>query len=418
MTPRRNCPGLRRHRCDHIHRHSPNPAFLSRRDFLKMFGASAGGLVLTACGLNKFTSTSSPALFPSDTPSPFQPATEIPFPSPTATPGTPAISPVPPHRKVAIAQADDYDGQVVFRQARTALDALGAIGDIVHLGDRVAIKVNLTGGTLTPPMRGIPRIESYFTHPSVVLALGKLLRDAGATHLYIVEATDTPDAFSDSGYEDIARELGAELVNLNSHIPYKDFYQAQLGNEGLVYESFTLNPILDNIDVFVSVPKLKCHWCCGVTLGMKNSIGLVPVRYYRNRPRDNERSAFHGGADTDEYKTRLPQVIMDLNRARPIDLVLIDGIQTVDGGEGPWHDVSVQQSRVLIAGKNAVAVDAVGTAVMGFDPVAEYPNSPFLHGRNHLNLAHDLGFGSNRLEEIQILGEKIEDVRCNFRPSV
>jgi uncharacterized protein (DUF362 family) len=251
-----------------------------------------------------------------------------------------------------------------------------------------------------------------------VLALGKLLRDAGAAHLYIVEAISTPDAFSDSGYESTARELGAQLVNLNSCEPYRDFYQAQLGDGGLVYESFTLNPILDNIDVFVSVPKLKCHWCCGVTLSMKNSIGLAPVRYYRNRPRDDDRSAFHGRANSDEYKTRLPQVIMDLNRARPIDLVLIDGIQTVDGGEGPWHDLSVQQSQVLIAGKNAVATDAVATAVMGFDPATEYPDSPFLHGWNHLNLAHALGFGSNRLDDIQTLGEKIEDVRCNFRPSM
>jgi uncharacterized protein (DUF362 family) len=412
MTMRRNCPNV------YHHRHSLKSQALSRRDFLKMIGASASGLFLTACGIHETAPTRTPTSFQPDTPMPSPTATETP-PYPTATPETPTISPTPPpSTKVAITQAVRYDSQYVLQQARAALDSLGGISDIVHSGDRVAIKVNLTGGTLTPPMRGVPRIESYFTHPAVVLALGKLLRDAGAAHLYIVEATDTLDAFSDSGYEDVARELGAELVNLNSCEPYLDFYQAELGNQGLAYESFTLNPILDNIDVFVSVPKLKCHWCCGVTLSMKNSIGLVSLRYYRNRSRDGNRSAFHGRANTDDYKLRLPQVIMDLNRARPIDLVLIDGIQTVDGGEGPWCDLSVQHSHVLIAGNNAVATDAVGTAVMGFDPATEHPYSPFLHGWNHLNIAHALGFGSNHLEDIQVLGEKIEDVRCNFRPSI
>ncbi len=410
----RNCPNVHHHRCYRIHRHSPNLQSLSRRDFLKMVGASVTGLLLTACGVDEpppiTRPTQYPTAFPTEIGTPLYPTATLLAP-PMSTSALPSVA-------VAISRAISYERQHVFQQVQAALDFLGGIGDIVHSGDRVAIKVNLTGGTLTPPMRGVPRIESYFTHPAIVLALGKLLRDAGAAHLYIVEAIDTPDAFSDSGYESVARELGAQLVNLNSCKPYKDFYQARLGDEGLLYESFTLNPVLDNIDVFVSVPKLKCHWHCGVTLSMKNSIGLVPLQYYRNRPGDDDRSAFHGRVNTDDYKTRLPQVIMDLNRARPIDLALIDGIQTVDGGEGPWHDLSVQQAHVLIAGKNAVATDAVAAAVMGFDPAAEYPNSPFPRGWNHLNLARVLGFGSNRLEEIRVLGEKIEDVRCNFRPSV
>lgn len=395
-----------------IHRHSQNFQSLSRRDLLKMAEASVTGLLLTACGIDEPTPISVPTQYPTLSPT----GTGTP-PHPTAALASPTATSAPAYAAVAICRAVSYERLHVLQKVQAALDFLDGIGDIIHSGDRVAIKVNLTGGTDTPPMRGVSRVESYFTHPEIVLALGKLLRDAGAAHLYIVEAIDTPDTFSDSGYESVARELGAQLVNLNSCKPYKDFYQAQLGDKGLVYEAFTLNPILDNIDVFVSVPKLKCHCNCGVTLSMKNSIGLAPLRYYRNKPRDGERSAFHGRANTDDYKTRLPQVIMDLNRARPIDLVLIDGIQTIDGGEGPWLNVSVQQSHVLIAGKNAVATDAVATAVMGFNPATEYPNSPFLHGWNHLNLARTLGLGSNRLEEIQVVGEKIEDIRCNFRPS-
>lgn len=416
---RGNFPQGYRRRPDRIEQPSPQLRLLSRRDFLKMMGASAAGLFLTSCGL-KESGLAGASPFPSDTSLP-PPAATGTLPHRTATLETPSLtstSAVSPRAEVAITRAASYESGAVLRQVQAVLDLLRETGDIVHSGDRVAIKVNLTGGTLTPPMQDVPRIESYFTHPAVVLALGKLMRDAGAAQLYIVEAIDTADAFSASGYESAARELGAQLVNLNSCEPYNDFYQAQLGGEGMTYQSFIFNPVLDNIDVFVSVPKLKCHWCCGVTLSMKNSIGLVPLHYYRNRPRDDDRSAFHGRENTDDYKSRLPQVILDLNRARPIDLVLIDGIQTVDGGEGPWYDLAVQQSHVLIAGRNALATDAVATAVMGFDPATEYPNSPFLHGWNHLNLARARGFGSNRLEDIHVLGEKIEDVRCNFRPGI
>jgi uncharacterized protein (DUF362 family) len=70
---------------------------------------------------------------------------------------------------------------------------------------------------------------------------------------------------------------------------------------------------------------------------------------------------------------------------------------------------------VLIAGKNPVATDAVGTAVMGFDPCASYPNAPFVHGDNLLNLAADLKLGSNRLDEIEVVGAGMEDVKQQFR---
>jgi uncharacterized protein (DUF362 family) len=73
---------------------------------------------------------------------------------------------------------------------------------------------------------------------------------------------------------------------------------------------------------------------------------------------------------------------------------------------------------VLIAGKQALATDAVATAVMGFDPRGDYPSAPFLHGDNHLNLAADLKLGTNRLEEIAVVGASIDQVRRQFKPAM
>jgi uncharacterized protein (DUF362 family) len=247
----------------------------------------------------------------------------------------------------------------------------------------------------------------------VVRALGELLRDAGAGELFILEGVYHWAGFPN--YQEVAKELGATLINLNTPEPYPDFATTPLGADWFIYQNFTFNRILEEVDVFVSVAKMKCHWCCGVTHSVKNLVGLVPVGFYQLNPADTHRSALHGPDDT--FKIRLPRVIMDLNRARPIHLALIDGVKTVEAGEGPWIEtMALVEPGVLIAGKDPVATDAVATAAMAFDPTLEPPASPFLRADNHLNLARVLGLGTNRLEEIEVVGASIDEVRYEFEP--
>jgi uncharacterized protein (DUF362 family) len=79
--------------------------------------------------------------------------------------------------------------------------------------------------------------------------------------------------------------------------------------------------------------------------------------------------------------------------------------------------VTAIQPGVLIAGKNPLATDAVATAVMGHDPTGDYPDSPFVRCDNHLNLAVQAGLGTNRLDEIDVLGMQIKDVMTQFFPA-
>jgi len=73
---------------------------------------------------------------------------------------------------------------------------------------------------------------------------------------------------------------------------------------------------------------------------------------------------------------------------------------------------------VLIGGLNAVATDAVATAVMGFEPTAEKPETPFHNTDNHLNLARAAGLGTNRLEDIEVKGTPIDEVRYPYNPPI
>jgi hypothetical protein len=59
----------------------------------------------------------------------------------------------------------------------------------------------------------------------------------------------------------------------------------------------------------------------------------------------------------------------------------------------------------LIAGDNPVATDATAARFMGVDPEAQRGTPPFLRADNHIRLASDLGLGSTKLADIDLIGE-------------
>ncbi len=361
------------------------PRNLSRRDFLRLAGIASASLLVTNC----------------------QPqATAVTTPPPSSASKTP----------VAISRVQTYDRATIEKQLQIMIDQLGGLGDVVKPGDSVAIKPNLTGGVNSGRLNSISPEESFVTHPEVVRALVKQVKAAGAKEIFIVEAVYEWASFKEWGYEDIASDLGVTLIDLNDIQPFNDFVETPVGPDSHIYDKFTFNKILNDVDVFMSVSKMKNHYLAGVTHTMKNLYGLVPYRFYRLNEQDQYRSGFHGtGSQTQE---RLPRIVVDINRARPIHFSLIDGIKTTQGGEGPWiESLAAIEPGLLIAGKNPVATDAVATAVMGHDPTGEYPESPFVRCVNHLNLAAQAGLGTNRLDEIEVRGSQIAEVKTQFFPA-
>lgn len=383
------------------------PAKLSRREFLKAAGMAAGAALLAGC--QEFA-----PLPTAPQTSPTHPAGKTPTevgPNPP-----PAIAPVPTQAattRVAITTADSYDLDLIRDQVRELVRLLGGLEDIIPPGGKVALKVNLTSGRNFVSPNHLPATETFVTHPAVVQALGELALAAGASKLYILEGLFHPDSYADWGYDEVSRELNADLIDLNDPAPYPDFITLPVGADYFVYPEFSLHPLLGEVDTFISIAKMKAHYSAGITLALKNLVGMVPVQLYRRNPEDWWRSALHG----DDGPSRLPRVIVDLNRARPIHFALVDGIMTGQGGEVPRGSFAPVKPGLLFAGKNALATDVVGTALMGFDPLAEYPAVPFLHGHNHLNLAAQKGLGTNRLEEIEVLGATIDEVRFDFAPA-
>ncbi len=318
---------------------------------------------------------------------------------------------------VVISRFRDYDPagyQALKRTVGEMVEATYERRPFFSRGDRIAMKVNLVS-SLDALQR--PATETYTTHPLVVMALVEVFGDLGAGAVDIVEGATFPSntkaVFAFLGYGDLFPLLGGgTLIDLNSPDPYKDFGEIQVQG-GLVYRSIKVNRRLLETDCLVSVSKLKCHSTAGVTLSMKNLIGLLPVQVYGAKGTGARIEFVHGS----DPSVKVPHNIIDVASIFPSDFSMIDGITAMDRGEGPWVEgPSFTTPGVLIAGLNPVAVDSVGASVMGFDPGATYPNSPFVNALNHLRLASEYGLGSHILEDMEILGETIQDVLYPYAP--
>jgi uncharacterized protein (DUF362 family) len=348
-----------------------------------------------------------------------------------------------PGSAVAIGRCRSYDEDQAAVMGGL-FEKLGGLGGLVK-GKTVTVKLNLTG---SPGLRlgGRPLGVTHYTHPKHVAALVHLLSRAGARRVRLVEsawATASPleEFMLDAGWNVRALKSVSPVVefeNTNAKGRTGRYARFKTQGGGLVFPSYTLNAAYEETDVFVSLAKLKQHETCGVTLGMKNIFGITPASIYgddagtgepNEHPEKGRVDVCHMGKrqpaqaaeaerdlkSTREPETRMPRITADLAVARPIHLVVIDGVETVAGGEGPWiKGLRAVQPGVMIAGFNPVAADAVGTAVMGFNPRAPRGQGAFARCENTLLLAERLGLGSANLAEIEVRGLPLEEAVFSF----
>ena len=305
--------------------------------------------------------------------------------------------------KVAVTQAKSYDRTLIKQKIQYLFDSIGGIGDIVSAGKKVGIKVNLTGGSTDT--------DHCCTHPEVLRAVTELIIAQGVkkSDISVVEAlwADWP-----SNYKTVLQDLGVNTVDLNKTAPYSDFITRNVGDKYSNFTSFTQNQILSDVDVYVSIPKLKQHYDAGFTGSLKNQIGSTPKQLYTLPGNTSYRSALHGNGDSAFVHKYLPKTICDLNLARPVHLAVIDGVKNAHGSEGNWNQTWVEtEDNILFAGKDPVATDSIAAHFMGNDPEASQFKLPYTGNTdrgycdNHLYMLHQMGMGTNQLSEIEVVGD-------------
>jgi uncharacterized protein (DUF362 family) len=90
-------------------------------------------------------------------------------------------------------------------------------------------------------------------------------------------------------------------------------------------------------------------------------------------------------------------------------------VESQTTSEGVRSSNTHVKPHVLLAGTNAVCVDAVGAAVMGFDAMADRGDPPFERCDSTLRLAEELGVGTRDLKRIEVIGGRIGDLVFDYR---
>jgi len=278
--------------------------------------------------------------------------------------------------KVALVKGDD--------RKKNILRAFELIADDIDLkGRRPVIKVNFV--STYKPLSA--------THPDAVRAIVEFLRDHGEKEIVVAEGAtygNTARGFREYGYGDLAKEYNLELTDLNDPDSWKVVY--------VIHPDMKPHPIkiaqtmVDPDNYIISVTRPKSHLMVGVTLTAKNVImgSIMIMDKVRMHPAE-------AGIRMLDYN--LFTVMQHLH----IDLGVIDGFEGMEGN-GPIFGEPVDH-RVAIAGTDYLAVDRIGTEVMG----ADFDNI------RYLNYLLDHGFGEGDLDKIQIIGETIENCRKQYK---
>lgn len=236
-------------------------------------------------------------------------------------------------------------------------------------------------------VNGVHCKKHCYTNPEVLKATIEHLYSIGAKRVYVIEDSTLGNAtrlvFALNGYEKICKDTGAKSIYLDE----EKAETIQLNGQISIDIPRTVYKIVENRDslTYINLPKLKTHNATVVTLGIKNQYG-----YFSHK----DRKKLHDD--------RLHVLLAELYRYVKPDITIIDGIDAVSG-EMPitaFEDRLVKKLGILIGGRDTLAVDVVGARILGYG-MEEVP---------HLRLAYEQGLGEGNLNNIDCVGESLENL--------
>ena len=252
-----------------------------------------------------------------------------------------------------------------FEELEWAVEQLGGWAAFVPPGGRVLLKPNVCA----------PRTEWTGAVTSAEL-VGQVIRGLRPRTRNIAVG-DSPFAgyhcrrtMQAAGITQVAEELGAQPLDFNAC----ERVQVPVPN-GYVFRELTVVKPVTEADVLINMPVIKTHILTLVSLSMKNAKGVVP-----------------GSLKHEAHRRGVHKAIVDVNRAVPSSLVIMDADVGMEGN-GPINGFPRPLGKVIV-GTNVVAVDAVAATVMGVNP-AEV---------KHLRYAARAGLGPLNLDEINVVG--------------
>ena len=267
---------------------------------------------------------------------------------------------------------------------RGAVGLAGGLG--IKEGDTVVIKPNAKNQA--PPGYGI------VTDVAVIEPLVEMSMEKGAKRVKIADGAAYPSgsyhtfsAFETMGVTAMAKKWGLDLVDLNSY----DSVDLDVP-DGLVLDSVRVGNAVTQADVLINVPVLKTHMATLLSNCVKN-IGVgVACREEKKRL----------------HRLGIDEGLLDVYSVVRPHFNVVDALVCIEGDGPNFPPGKPRALGLVLAGEDGVAVDAVCAKLIGIDPLEV----------KHLRLAHDRGIGVADLGQIEVVGERLEDVAAVFeRPS-
>jgi uncharacterized protein (DUF362 family) len=276
---------------------------------------------------------------------------------------------------VSITRVDD-----VNKSVRRAIDLAGGLK--IGRGDNVVLKPNAKNQA--PPGYGI------VTDVAVIEPLAEISIERKAKRVKVADGAAYPtgayhtfSAFESMGVTKLAKKLDLDLVDLNSH----DSIDLTVP-DGFVLDRVRVGRAVTEADVLINIPVLKTHKGTLLSNCLKN-IGVgVACREEKKRL----------------HRLGIDEALVDVYSVVRPQFNVVDAIVALEGDGPNLPPGKAKPLNLIIAGEDGLAVDLVCSLIMGIDPSSV----------KHLMLAKEKGLGIADLDEIDIVGEPIDEVASQF----
>ena len=227
---------------------------------------------------------------------------------------------------------------------RDTLARLGGMERFVKPGERILLKVNL--------LRPAPPESAVCTHPAVVEAVARLVKQAGGRPVI----ADSPGGalhkeavlrhlYEKTGMARAAARSGAELsYDTSTRL-------VTLPRGKLLRQAEVITPAATADGVF-DLCKMKTHVLMGMTGAVKNNFGIIPGL---------SKVGFHGSHPD---RMDFADVVLDLTGYLSPRLSVMDGVLAMEG-EGPGASGTPRQVGLLLVSESPLALDTAAAELMG-----------------------------------------------------
>ena len=232
--------------------------------------------------------------------------------------------------KVAIVRCKSYNQEEVDRAVKKVLKLLDFP---VNKYRRVLIKPNVLGYYKE-------NLDAIITHPNIVRAILKEFKKAKVGESSF---TDTENNLRKTGYW----KFNPVVLEEKKLVKVKDA-------KAKILKHFYLPEIVRKADLVINVPKLKTHTLTKMTGAIKNLYGCIP---------GGMKQVYHREAGGER---RFSSLLVDIYQNIKPGLNIIDAVICMEG-EGPSAG-KPRKVGLILASKNAVALDIVASKLMGYKP--------------------------------------------------